>query len=657
MNSFRKDVNGLRAWAVAAVVLFHFGLPGFDGGFVGVDIFFVISGFLMTGIIIDKLAPSMVSGPRPSYDFSLIEFYFARARRILPALMVLCIVLLSVGWFYLPSVDYRMLATHSIAALAFISNIQFWREAGYFDTASDDKLLLHTWSLSVEWQFYLLFPVFLVVLWKIWPSRRFIGFMLLAGFLTSLLNSFLITRMSPSAAFYLLPTRAWEMLAGGMVYLYVSRINASRPWALNLEIVGFTLILASIFLFDSSTPWPSWSAMAPVMGAVLVLLASRPDSLFTGNRVAQWVGKTSYSIYLWHWPFSVALVYFGVENAFLPLLSSLCLTFLFGWASWAYVEQPVRFGLIKLGKAPEALVFLALLLAILTPAFLVRMQEGWPGRLDPKIEEIFAEATNYNPMRSECHIDGSSPVPGCKYGGHVLGVIVIGDSHAQAVIRSVEKALPDKRLNVLDWTLGACPTIFGIKNAEKDEYRCGEFVKEAYDKSHSLNPDAPILIVNRISGYLEGPNEPDKIEEALAPNNFIQERYFSRSEDFYSEMQEGIVETACAFAEYRKVYMLRPIPELGFDVPRVMGRSAMLGREERVSISLEDYEQRHQRALEAQNRAAEQCKVILLDPRPYLCGDERCWGDVEGIPIYYDDDHLSEYGGSFLIPLFEKMFE
>ena len=149
---FRKDINGLRAWAVMVVVLFHFGVPGFAGGFIGVDIFFVISGFLMTNILIKKLE-------NPHQKFSVWDFYLARAKRIVPALLVLCITLLALGWLMLPPQDYRSLGMHTLTSVLFASNIQYWREAGYFDVASHDKWLLHTWSLSVEWQFYVLLPL------------------------------------------------------------------------------------------------------------------------------------------------------------------------------------------------------------------------------------------------------------------------------------------------------------------------------------------------------------------------------------------------------------------------------------------------------------------------------------------------------------------
>lgn len=209
-TNFRRDINGLRAWAVVSVVLYHFGVLGFTGGFVGVDIFFVISGFLMTQIIVRGLQTD---------NFSILAFYLARAKRIVPALLVLCAVLLVMGWFVLPAPDYKPLGMHVLTSLLFVSNIQYWREAGYFDAASHDKWLLHTWSLSVEWQFYLLFPILLALLWRLYPGPRNTARLLLLLLIASLVLSVWLTLKKPEAAFFLLPTRAWEMLTGGLVAL------------------------------------------------------------------------------------------------------------------------------------------------------------------------------------------------------------------------------------------------------------------------------------------------------------------------------------------------------------------------------------------------------------------------------------------------------
>jgi peptidoglycan/LPS O-acetylase OafA/YrhL len=214
-DRFRGDINGLRAWAVALVVLYHFKIAPVAGGFVGVDVFFVISGFLMTDIVLRGLE-------QPA-GFSLKAFYWARVRRIVPALLVLCLCLLVLGWFFLLSADYRQLASHSQMALGFASNVRFHREAGYFDAASHDKWLLHTWSLSVEWQFYLLFPLVLMWVWRVWPKRRalVIALALLASASWGVSQWLLAGQQS--AAFYLLHGRAWEMLAGALVCLWAAQ--------------------------------------------------------------------------------------------------------------------------------------------------------------------------------------------------------------------------------------------------------------------------------------------------------------------------------------------------------------------------------------------------------------------------------------------------
>ena len=215
-RAFRLDINGLRAWAVVAVVLYHFGLTGVSGGFVGVDVFFVISGFLMTGIIVSALERG---------SFSLWSFYLARARRIMPALIVLCAAVLLLGWFILMPKEYQPLGRHARESLLFVSNLTYLAEAGYFDTASHEKWLLHTWSLSVEWQFYLLQPLLLMGIWRVFPSRRAVSNLLLGLALLSLGWSIWLTVDNPNRAFYLLQSRAWELLLGALVYLHGDRLR------------------------------------------------------------------------------------------------------------------------------------------------------------------------------------------------------------------------------------------------------------------------------------------------------------------------------------------------------------------------------------------------------------------------------------------------
>jgi peptidoglycan/LPS O-acetylase OafA/YrhL len=504
-NAFRRDINGLRAWAVIAVILFHFGIPGFDGGFVGVDVFFVISGFLMTKIIIDKLDHSSgISG------FSVFYFYLGRARRIIPALIALCAFLLFVGWFILPPVDYRELGTHVISSLGFLSNIKFWKEAGYFDSASHEKWLLHTWSLAVEWQFYLILPLILKIMWKVRPGRQSAIVLITALFLVSFSLSIIFTHIQPSASFYLFPTRAWEMLAGGITYLISHRIKFPAKLGNAVELLGFGLILSSIFMFSPKTPWPGYWAMVPVMGTVLILYAAKPKSAWTGAWVAQWLGTRSYSLYLWHWPIAIALVYSELHQNLNAVAFGLVLTLALGQLSYLLIENPSRNHLQKFRSGIGVASIAVAIFSVAAPAAFVRVQGGISGRLPPQIESFFDEAMSMNPRMAECHVAGPMPVPECTYGGPLLGAIVIGDSHAASIVRAVEKSLPNKNLHVLDWTMAACPTLIGVQKIPGTASpNCGQFVSSSLVKQATFPKDVPLIIMNRTSNYAFDDREND----------------------------------------------------------------------------------------------------------------------------------------------------
>jgi peptidoglycan/LPS O-acetylase OafA/YrhL len=638
-RAFRTDINGLRAWAVVAVILFHFGFSGAAGGFVGVDVFFVISGFLMTQIIVSGLDKQSGSG-----RFSLREFYLARARRIVPALIVLCAVLLLIGWFLLPSVDYRQLGRQVTWSIGFFSNVKFFGEAGYFDAASHEKWLLHTWSLAVEWQFYLLLPLMLIGVWKLRPGKSSVAVLLGLAFVASLTMSIITARTEPAAAFFLLLPRAWEMLAGGLVYLLANRLTLSERSQKALELLGFGLILSSAVFFSSKTAWPGAWALVPVCGAVLVLLAARPVSIWTGSSIAQWLGTRSYSLYLWHWPVVVGLAYFDVLQNVMAVAGGLALTLALGHLSYALIENPGRrhFGKQRRSVAAISLGLAAVMVA--APASAVRSHNGVPGRLPPHVEAVFDAATDINPRAKECQVHVSRPVPECTYGGPKLGAIVIGDSHAATIMRAVENVLPDKSLHVLDWSMIGCATLAPAKNPqEKGSPKCGEFVNYALTKQASLPKDAPIIILNRTSAYFIGANE-------------LKDPGPEHTREFLEDFRARLVDTACKFAETRPTYLVRPIPEMGLDVPKFMGRALQMGEAREISISLDEYHQRHALAWAAQDAAAERCGVKILDPLPFLCTEGRCRGAKAGHPLYFDDDHLNEYGAATLAPMFAGIF-
>jgi peptidoglycan/LPS O-acetylase OafA/YrhL len=655
-SQFRSDINGLRAWAVMAVVLYHFGMPGAAGGFQGVDVFFVISGFLMTGLVVSGLEKS-------GLRYSIADFYLARARRIVPALVVVCMSLVLMGWWVLPAPDYRKLADHASLSMLFLSNLKYLHEAGYFDALSHEKWLLHTWSLSVEWQFYLAFPILMKLLWRIKPTVQFLATVCSLLMFCSLGACIWLTTLDASQAFYLFPTRAWEMLSGGLVFftmktrLHNSQAPYSAGFGRNLHLIGFMSIIGSMGVFSGNDPWPGWGAILPVAGASLVLLARREDSTFTGHGLFQWLGDRSYSIYLWHWPFVVVLNYMELQASMVWGSIGVLVSLLMGALSYRWVETPSRKQLARMSrnKASWATVLLIVIPLSLTSWILIK--KGIPNRVAPASELALKEQKNTNPRDKECHISSGSESPGCVYGGSNVRAIVIGDSHANAIVNAVADARPIAEDGVLEWSYSGCPFLQDAKIVDGKfdaTHQCYEFVQHVLKKLDAGYAGIPVVIINRWAQYAIGRNE--KITETNVPWVTFGKKYSFASADFLQEYADNMVSTACHLAVGRKVYLMRPVPEMGVDVPSKLARTAIWGGEMDVRVLLQDYMQRQQFIWQAQDRAHRECGVELLNPTSILCTDGYCHGADGGRPLYFDDDHLSEFGNRKLVPMFRRVF-
>ncbi|RUO42929.1 hypothetical protein CWE15_05880 [Aliidiomarina taiwanensis] len=336
----------------------------------------------------------------------------------------------------------------------------------------------------------------------------------------------------------------------------------------------------------------------------------------------------------------------------------MALSLLLGHLSFQYIENPTRTGLNKVSVPKASFAVVLSLLGTYAVAAIIK-ESHFTGRLAPDIDVIAAEVTNSNPLRDRClaHKSRGEPV-GCTYGATPgenshLGAIVLGDSHAASVVRAVERALPQDHLYVLDWTMSGCGMIRGIQAKSDWDYACADFIENTLARSADLPSDVPLLIVSRYAQYVRG-----ETDAATAPEYYIQKPYAERTKAFYEEMSQGIVATACAFAQQRPVFMLRPIPEMPVNVPQHMSRSLLFGGSlARVGIPLSVYNERQAQVRAAQDQAAAQCGVKLLEVTNTFCDEETCWGDKQGRPIYYDDDHLSEYGADFLAPEFSRIFE
>lgn len=381
-SQFRTDINGLRAYAVVFVVLFHFNVFGFSAGYLGVDVFFVISGYLMTKIIVEKLEHN---------NFSFVDFYLSRIIRIYPALLFLVLVLTVLGLFVFIPEDLKNFAKDARYSLTFLSNNLFYEQSGdYFATSSHDKALLHTWSLAVEWQFYTLFPIILYTFKKLTKQTKYIGILLLILFSGSFLLSVKLTPENPIYAFFKLSTRAWELIAGGLVYFYFNQYSLSSIKQRIIEYTGFGLLALSLIFLTKDTPWPGYAASLPVFGTVLILIANRQNSILTKPKFIQSLGSASYSIYLWHWPISFLLSYFLIQKNIINISFALLLSFVLGWLSYKYIE-PCRIHLNKINKKYVYLLFI-LSIAILYPFYKFLGKDGLENRADAeylkRIEKI-----------------------------------------------------------------------------------------------------------------------------------------------------------------------------------------------------------------------------------------------------------------------------
>ena len=641
-KNFRYDINGLRAYAVILVVLFHFGIIGFAAGFIGVDIFFVISGFLMTSIVIKSLDKG---------NFSLLKFYLARGIRIVPALFVVSTIVLILGWFLVLPTDYKALAKHTLSSINFFSNIVYWRESGYFDTDSHNKALLHTWSLSVEWQFYLVFPIIVALLYKIKKSRNFLLTFFILGTIISLILSIIITAKNPSAGFFLLPTRAWEMLAGGLIFFIPKE---KVPYKKPLEFIGFFLIAISCYIFSTDTLWPSYNAILPVLGAFLILLAHQQNSIFTKGSVFQWLGNNSYSIYLWHWPIVFFLHYFYKNDDYIFITAGIILSIILGWLSYTYIENPTRKKLSNLSIVKAYFLWFLSISILSLISIMIFKFDGVKNRFSNEINNISNTINDINPRRDEClGKQDDSQLKKCTYGDGPLSLIVVGDSHASAMLNGVINALPNNT-SLISFTISGCPTVKNLKKTNMPEYSCGERVKDIInDIKTNYSTDIPILVINRANAIFQGEPENDKSNQ---PIRYINTPSLVFDEEYYAQMRNAYVDTLKDLSASHKVYITRPTPEAKKEISNLAAKIFKFHLPTQdLTITWNEYYERSKQAWKAQDMAAQSTKNIqIIDLSREFCDNETCYFTQNNLPLFYDDDHMSWTASLKLAPIFKK---
>jgi len=497
-TKFRYDINALRGIAVLGVILFHFKVPYFNGGFSGVDIFFVISGYLMTRIIVNGIAKD---------NFSVLDFYGKRLKRIVPALLFLIITLTIAGFFFYFPVDYMLNEKNATASILFLSNIFYWRNSGYFDPSSETNILLHTWSLSVEWQFYLLYPLILLVLHKMFTSKSRYTIFFIGSTLAIMVFSFFFTKKSPTASFYLLPTRSWEMMFGGIAFFMediIKNVNTKKIAAL----FGYVSLLICIFLLKTDMQWPGVFTMLPVFFTFIIIISNYNDFTVLKSNVVQFVGKISYSLYLWHWPVYVISKYFGVQTNVISICSLILLSVILGYLSYKYIES------LDFKSNPLILSAMAILTIVTcslgfvaTNTFMFKPKSIFLTNFESKHvdkKEQFSSgccfvSSLHAGMKDYKKLECLNLKPDMK------NVLLIGDSHAAQISLSLRTTLKDRNINLLQATSSGCSPVKRLNG----EPRCSEIMDYVYNDfivNNSKKIDGIFICANWI-GRASGNNE------------------------------------------------------------------------------------------------------------------------------------------------------
>jgi peptidoglycan/LPS O-acetylase OafA/YrhL len=671
---YRAEIDGLRALAVLPVILFHAGFEWFSGGFVGVDVFFVISGYLITTIIISEIAEG---------KFSIVNFYERRARRILPALFFVMAICLPFAWFWMTPYDLEDFGQSLLAVSSFSSNIFFWLESGYFDTAAELKPLLHTWSLAVEEQYYILFPIFLMLAWQL--GIKWILIILSLVFFISLGAAQWGSYHSPSANFFLLPTRGWELLVGVFAAFYLKYNAYLKSLLLNqaLSLIGFGMIVYSIIVFDKTTPFPGLYALLPTFGTGLLILCAVPNTLIhklLSLKFIVGIGLISYSAYLWHQP----LLAFARHRLFGEIseliLITLCLTSLvMAWLSWRFVEAPFRsnqgFPRSKIFtySATGIAAFLILGIFFQFEAVLnkspTNLHNAQFTSLGKKIEVI-------GEVCSDEHSISRGNFLYCEMGDKdsKKTILFFGDSHFQAIQYSLDRELRLRKIRGIRFRIPNCTSnIFTIETykVNKKILECPSKFAEALE----YFSDADYLtLISRWSMKYYFPSsdlgQPHFINKALGCEEMKSYREYTPFDSYgfknpsHKSMTMAIESLLEVSSQKLKILLVYPVPEIACDPYKYNLNHRQNTGSELTSLSfpVEEYDKRNEFVVGIFDKFYEQNKNVILPIklRSAFCargGKQECVVVEDSVPLYIDDDHLSDAGADIVVEEIFKALE
>lgn len=652
---YRPDIDGLRSVAVLSILVFHFKIAGLDGGYIGVDVFYVISGYLIGSIILNDIKNN---------SFSFAEFYRRRIARLYPAyIAMMCVTTLAAFWLFLPR-EFRDFGKSIVASIFYASNILFFRESGYFDTSASLKPLLHTWSLSIEEQFYLLFPGFAYLAFRSFKVDAIFPLAVIVC-LMSFLSGVYQTETDRNAAFYLFPFRAWELLLGVIIATGKLPSVNSRSLANVLSWSGFGMIAIAVGTYTSKTAFPGLAALLPCLGAFLIIYSGTRHQPMVNRLLSHpapvFVGLISYSLYLWHWPLVIfAEYYFSRELSHIETAALIAVTFLLATISWRYVERPFRLPTNVFRRSAASLFSAAALASVVLAGigYAIYRTDGLPGRLSPETARVAEAAGDFMQDWNGCVGKANPHYPGlahCPIGNPYDADAVFlawGDSHVGAFRKGLEAAAKESGQQGILVLSGGCPPLFGI---EKDETastaaldrECAaqnEVVKRLLESSKALGS---VVLIGRWAYYSEGEGV------GIDQHNRIKLRRpgagQKTDEDQKALFTQAFLETAKQLRDLGKsVYIVEQVPELPLYHSQRLGASLRRG-----SLSYEaalsklgivdhgDVLKRQDAASRAIERACTLYGAKLLKTHLFFCREGRCSATLDELPAYFDNNHIT----------------
>ncbi|WP_420862177.1 acyltransferase family protein [Algirhabdus cladophorae] len=613
---YRPDIDGIRAIAVALVVVFHFELiPMGRAGFIGVDVFFVLSGFLITRIILAGLTNN---------TFSIAAFYTARVRRLYPALLTVLSLYLLVGWFvFLPDM-FAELATESLFSQLYIINFYFWQEVNYFGLQAKQIPLLHMWSLAVEEQFYIFYPLVLMLLYRY--AKPALLPVLIFTVLASFALGWFASGWKPWAAFYLLPTRAWELGAGGVLAIALARTEVPHWLAHIAGWAGLALIGFALFIYTPLLLFPGWFAVLPVLGAMALILAGSAQqgptavSRMLALSPMVWLGRISYPLYLVHWPIIIVLAQMLPEVSWTMRALGLAGSVVLSWAIMLFIETPIRQKRRLNSNRAMWGTFGGTTAALITISAVLMINSGAPGRFDPQVSTLLTYADDQPHAFKPC----DWPRPTCLLGApdQQPTVALFGDSHANAYATALDMALKARQQTGVLMFGSTCMPVLNMGGP-----RCDDFTKASLER---LETNQTIKTVFLASIW----------RQANSKGGLIVGDTIIQGPALHAVFQKNLVETVTRLQDSGKtVVLIDPLFATPSFVPKTMARNLAFGTNWPVDVARADHDAEFSFA-QAAFDAATDAGATRISPLEIVCSETLCSGTLDGTPLYTDNSHI-----------------